>query len=114
MKKLEKFAFWAAVISLSFFLLSSLGLLSMSHWVGSDNSRIDAKYYDVLIQVSSYYIPQVLFGIWLYWEALQKKFSKLTWGLFGLTFGIYGVALFYILLIYFNLISLRNKMQNET
>jgi hypothetical protein len=112
MSRIEKFAFWAAIISLIFFVLSLFGIFSFRYWATSE--IVKSSLNESLVRLFSSYIPEIVFGVWLYYEAGQKKLSKVTWSLFGLAFGIYGVALFYILLAYFNILAIRKKLLNET
>ena len=42
-------------------------------------------------------------AIWLYAESRKNRYSSLVWSLFGLTFGLFAVGLFY-------LVSINNKL----
>ena len=106
MKKIEKFVLWASILSFVVYLVSGLGLLAYGDW--------NAKLASFSVRTLVYYIPHIVFGIWLWWAAKQQSLDKFTWGFFGFALGIYGVAVFYILLIYFNVLSMKNALKNET
>jgi len=53
-------------------------------------------------------------SIWLYFEANEVKLKAWVWALFGLFFGLIGVAIFYLVQIYTSLMNqkITNKQSN--
>ena len=57
-------------------------------------------------------IPQIGTGIWLFVESRAQKSNSLIWTIIGLTLGLKGVALFYLVGIYTNRLNRTTEVSN--
>jgi F0F1-type ATP synthase assembly protein I len=102
MKEIEKYVVWASIITIFTYLLSLAGIFSIGAW--------GVKFVGVGTSALSYYLPNFVFALWLSYAASKQSLRKTTWALFGFASGIYAVAIFYILLSYFNILSIRKSL----
>jgi hypothetical protein len=105
MKQIEKYILWASIVSLILNLVVMFWAFSADHPL-----EITGR---TLFQFLAHFLPNIVFGVWLAWASTNMKLSKVPWSLFALAYGIYGVAIFYILAIYYNLIVIKRGSDNQ-
>ena len=102
MKQIQKYIVWASILALTTHLAALLGIFSVGGWT--------TKLAGLIPSLSSHYLPNIVFALWLSFVASQQSLSKLIWALFGFAFGIIAVGIFYILLIYYNVLTIKKSI----
>lgn len=109
MKKIEKYVWWVSLITLALNIGGVFWVYSMNLSFEMTNRAL----YQFVVQ----FLPNVIFAIWVGWAASKMQLKKIPWGFFAFMYGIQGVAIFYILAIYYNLTATRRvkyKKKSET
>ena len=102
MKKIEKYLVIISVVSLlqAFTWPAVTQYLKSEVLSGSQNAVINVASALGWIAVIVYLVTHIVCGIWLFVEARAEKMRTWVWFLFGLTFQLSAVTLFYIYLLF--------------
>lgn len=115
MRKVEKYVLWMSILSLLVVSASFFGLLSMFTSRESDVIDWSSHITRFSLEWGFSFLPNFVGAFWLGWAAKTRRLSKLPWVLLAIAYGTIGIILFYVLLCYFELSVIKQKINlNET
>ena len=100
MKNIEKYIVWLIVLTAISFVLPFIRDIYLAQQYGSAQipltEQAQWKSYIAFIGIMQNFVA----AIWLVFLAKAHQLNRILWGVFGLTFGLLGVGLFYLVSIY--------------
>lgn len=121
MREIEKYVMAIALVALIGNIYLYWTLFDFSFWEleskVADSSDIEKRRTEQLqnarfrsnLRVILNFASQFVSCAWLYFAAKTESLSKSAWAIFGLSFGVIGVACYYAASVHYQLIGLRRK-----
>ncbi len=100
MKKYEKLI----LLIIGMFLLTRIGILlrdimTVYYFGAEELTYLDSKILGTITSIITSLV-NVGCGVWLFVESGRNKLTKWIWSIFGLLFGLFGIAIYYLVAIY--------------
>ena len=115
MRQIEKYVLWISILTLIIAAASFLGVWSMFNSSSLETIDVSSRISEFSIQFTFSFLPNIVGAFWLGWAAKTKGLGKLPWVLLSIAHGLIGIILFYVLLCYFELRLIKQRISlNET
>jgi len=121
MREIEKYVMAISIVALIstfyfYWTFFDFGFSELESRIGDKSDaqkrraeRMDDARFQTNLNLILNYASNLVSCAWLYFVAKTESLSKSAWALFGLSFGVIGVACYYAASVYYQLKGLRKK-----